>query len=326
MMISDKWPRRLLIGVAVLAVALAAGVIFSYGASAPGPYEQAQALNTQLGVIEGEVRTAHAKAGALEAALKPKEEPTGKEQTTWAPASATQVPLSDTAAAGAVIHTAETRPDNAPFNTYVPTDAELAAFHSASSSFSPLSKYVDGRDGLTNPSTDDLIQWAAAKWGIPVNWLRSEYVIESNSHQLDCTSSSHACEPSGGPAGTAVGGRGFGDCAASGEGPAAAVHAPGCASGVYTSVGITQVKEQSCCHPGTFPLAWKSTAFNVDYQASILRYYFDGLATWTSFNYKGQEWASIGAWFSPGSNDAGAQNYQHEVQGVLARRGWPGAA
>ena len=33
--------------------------------------------------------------------------------------------------------------------------------------FNPYLQYVDGRDGMTDPSTDDLIQWAAHKWGIP---------------------------------------------------------------------------------------------------------------------------------------------------------------
>ena len=39
--------------------------------------------------------------------------------------------------------------------------------------FNPYYRYVDGRDGLLRPSTDDLIQWAAHKWGIPENWLRA---------------------------------------------------------------------------------------------------------------------------------------------------------
>lgn len=126
-------------------------------------------------------------------------------QTSWAacnrnagrPVASTFKPLSDAAAAALVSPEPETRPDNgkayvvngvrhvAP-NDYVPTNAELAAFRSAKDSLgepilhlNPYLKYVDGRDGLHSPTTDELIQWGAHKWGIPENWLRAEYVLES---------------------------------------------------------------------------------------------------------------------------------------------------
>ncbi len=288
----------------------------SDGAS-QSPYEQALALQKRAGSLEAESKAIKAEADALVAALKPKEEP-AKEQTTWAPASSTQVPNAQ--ASVCVTHKPEIHADNTAFNAYVPTDSELSAFHTAAASFSPLSKYVDGRAGLSSPSTDDLIQWGACKWGIPTDWLRADYVVESGWHHLDCGARGKACDATGGPAGTGVAGSGFGDCG-SGVGPSAATNAPGC-SGTYTSVGISQVKEQSCCHPGTYPLAYKSTAFNVDYMASIVRYYFDGLCGWCSYAYRGQEWPSIGAWFSPGSNSTGAVDYQKKVQAALAAKPW----
>jgi hypothetical protein len=95
-----------------------------------------------------------------------------------------QPPLQDHDAAAAVVHRAEVRPNNAGANSYVPTDAQLAAFYSApASADNPWSRYVTGRPGLQNPSTDDLIQWVANKWGITADWVRAEAVDESYWHQ-----------------------------------------------------------------------------------------------------------------------------------------------
>ncbi len=99
-------------------------------------------------------------------------------------------PLSDAAAAAAVVHRAEVRPDNAGPNSYRPTDAELAAFHSAPDSADNRSlRYVTGRPGLQSPSTDDLIQWAAYKWGIATDWVRADAVDESYWRQSAVNSS-----------------------------------------------------------------------------------------------------------------------------------------
>ncbi len=296
-------------GAVVLGATLAAG-------SSPSPYEQVQSARKHLAAAKAEVANADTDLTAVEAALKPKEEPppAGKEQTAWAPASTGQVPLTDAQAAACVTHKPEVHADNTVFNAYIPTEAQLSSFHTAAASFSSLSKYVDGRDGLNAPSTDDLIQWGACKWGIPTDWLRAEYVVESNWHQFQ----------GGNPDGTGKGieGRGFGDLASSNfwSSPNAALTT----AGAWTSLGITQVKSRpsSDPHPGTKDLRWKSTAFNIDYQAGILRYYYNGSCGWCSFKYAGQQWPSIGAWFSPGSNDTGAIDYQNKVKTVLAERRW----
>jgi len=225
------------------------------------------------------------------------------EQTTWAPVDS--LPLSDAEAAARVVHRPEQRPENVTANDYVPTDEELAAFHSAAKEFSPLSVYVDGRDGLTNPSTDDLIQWASLKWGIPTDWLRAQYVTESDWSQSD-----------------------LGDLAqVSSEWwaqyPMVAQRAN---DEVYESMGITQIKwkpngEDS---PGTEPLRWKSTAFNVDYQASIIRYFYDGDCHWCEAGYSsGQQWNSIGAWYEPRPwGNAEAQTYIARVQRIYSEKPW----
>src|SRR5689334_1679753 len=106
----------------------------------------------------------------------------------WAPVG--RPPLSDRQAAATVKHVPESRPDNAAANRYVPNDAQLRAFrHSTNiygqtpAQWNPWFADVTGRPGLTDPSTDDLIQWAAHKWGVPGPWMRAVMVVESSWRQ-----------------------------------------------------------------------------------------------------------------------------------------------
>ncbi|MBV8943831.1 MAG: hypothetical protein JOZ95_00295 [Solirubrobacterales bacterium] len=271
-------------------------------------------------------------ASAL-AARRPESHP----QTAWAAcnrnarddkASSTFQPLSDRAAAALVTQEPESRPENAkPYrvagrplpslNGYLPTSAQLARFRSSHVSdgrrvleFNPYFRYVDGRDGLPNPSTDDLIQWAAHKWGIPEDWLRAEYVVESywDGFQLgdDTTVSSgwYARYP-------------------------IQARIPG-THNVYESMGITQVKwiADNSVGAGAEPLRWQSTAFNIDYQAAMVRFYYDNpqgaRSSWSDTSYVPcQPWHSIGGWFEPYPwGNAGQTQYVARVQHALDEREW----
>jgi len=235
----------------------------------------------------------------------------GYPETTWTAVGTP--PLSDANAAALVMHRPEQRPDNVEANDYVPTAAELQAFHIAVNPYSqtadqanPLNKYVDGLDGMSNPSTDDLIQWAAHKWGIPEDWLKAQYVRESWWRQST-----------------------LGDRASVAENwyslypPLARI--PG-TSEVYESMGIAQVrwKPDNSLGIGTEPLRWESTAFNVDFQAATVRFYYDGYCNWCTSGYSsGQQWESIGAWFEPYPwNNSGQQSYIRSVQEILSERTW----
>jgi hypothetical protein len=240
----------------------------------------------------------------------------------------TFTPLSDARAAARVTHEAEIRPYNArpftidgvpygPATTYVPTDAELQAFRGSRTSLgqpvlelNPYLRFVDGRDGLPRPSTDDLIQWSAHKWGIPEDWLRAEFVQESlwNQFQLGDELPVSADWYDRSP-------------------PQARV--PGKRS-VHTSLGITQVKwiPDGSVGPGTEPLRWKSVAFALDYQAATVRLYYDdpggARKAWGDGSYVPcQAWKSIGGWFQPypWSNE-GQEAYIAQVRRHLARRSW----
>ena len=237
-------------------------------------------------------------------------------------------PLSDRAAAALVTPEPETRPYNAraysivgkrypSVNSYVPTAAQLRAFHASKvkggdslAQFNPYLKYVDGLDGLRSPSTDDLIQWAAHKWGIPENWLRAEFSLESSWNQFM-----------------------LGDEASVSQSwyrryPVQA-RLPG-GSSVFTSMGITQVKwiPDGSIGAGTEPLRWESTAFNLDYQASILRFYYDNPAgtrsSWGDRSYAPcQAWRSVGGWYQPYPwGNSGQASYVANVQHRLSEKIW----
>jgi hypothetical protein len=91
-------------------------------------------------------------------------------------------------------------------------------------------------------------------------------------------------------------------------------------------MGIAQIKwkPDGSQWPGTEPLRWRSTAFNIDFQAATLRYYFDGLCGWCGKGYAaGQEWASVGAWYSPSPwQNSGAVSYESTVKRRLAEEAW----
>lgn len=237
-------------------------------------------------------------------------------------------PLSDARAASLVTHQAEDRRYNArPFlvggrayaaaNFYVPTNAELHRFRHARTSlgqpvlqFNPYFRYVDGRDGLRRPSTDDLIQWVAHKWGIPEDWLRAEFVRESFWNQFQLGDEApvsqqwyRAYPPQARVANT---------------------------RDVYQSLGITQVKwaPDGSVGPGSEPLRWKATAFNLDYQAAMVRFYYDNpqdaRSSWGDRSYVPcQPWNSIGGWFEPYPwENAGQESYVRQVRQHLANRDW----
>jgi hypothetical protein len=84
-------------------------------------------------------------------------------------------PLSDRAAAARVVHSAwEPRPANAGATHRVPTAAQLRAFRRQSDQ--PYAHWVSGRYRGT---TDEVMQWAAAKWGLSANLVRAVAATES---------------------------------------------------------------------------------------------------------------------------------------------------
>jgi hypothetical protein len=268
--------------------------------------------------------------------MRPERDP----QTAWAACnrnadnsrSSTFVPLSDAAAAALVTPEPETRPDNGrPYivggqrfpapNAYVPTIAQLARFRSSRTSlgqpvllFNPYFRYVDGQDGLQDPSTDDLIQWSAHKWGIPEDWLRAEYAVESYWNQFQL-GDEHTVP------------RSWYDLY-----PVQA-RVPHTLE-VYRSLGIAQVQwtPDGAIGPGSNPLRWESTAFNLDYQAAMVRFYYDNPSgartSWGDATYAPCEpWKSIGGWYRPYPwGNADQARYISSVRRALSDRRWSSAS
>jgi hypothetical protein len=77
---------------------------------------------------------------------------------------------------------------------------------------------------------------------------------------------------------------------------------------------------------GTWPAAWTSTAFNVDYTLAVRRLCYDGDETWLhNFNPSyaaGDLWGCIGRWYSGRWHDPAANQYIQKVQSTLAAKTW----
>ncbi len=85
--------------------------------------------------------------------------------------------MSDKQAAAHVQQAGETRPDNDADNQKVPSRSQLQYFRSHDDSMP--SYYLDRIDGDYRGTTDDIIQWAAYKWGLDPNLLRAVAAVES---------------------------------------------------------------------------------------------------------------------------------------------------
>jgi hypothetical protein len=187
-------------------------------------------------------------------------------------------PLSDAAAASHVHAAGELRPANDTADDTRPTSGQLSSFRSASDQ--PYSNLVTGDYSGT---TDEIIQWAAWKWGMDEDVMRAVAVQESDWRQSFV-----------------------------GDG--------GVSFGLFQVK--TQLAGRDGW-PGTYPLARDSTPFNADYYGRALRSCYDGRETWLGGSYKsGDFWGCIGWWFSGGWHDSGAEDYVSQVKHWLAQRTW----
>jgi hypothetical protein len=169
-------------------------------------------------------------------------------------------PLSDALAAAHVRPAKEIRPANTTANHTVPTPRELQDFRSASKE--PYTTLVSGDFIAT---TDEIIQWAAWKWGIDEDIMRAVAVQESWWSQSEV-----------------------------GDG--------GVSFGIFQ---VKTQLVGSGGWPGTYPLAKEATAFNADYFGRALRSCYDGRETWLGGSYhSGDLWGCVGWWYSGNWNDA----------------------
>ena len=173
---------------------------------------------------------------------------------------------------------------------------------SALASDSPIYSRVTGNFVGT---TDEIIQWAACKWGIDEDIVRAQTVKESWWFQRtggDFTTDPSRCAPDHG---IGVDGR-PGQCA--------------------ESVGVQQVRYPY--HGIAFPAASRSTAFNLDYAMANRRSCFEGYETWLNQFERGRDytagdmWGCVGLWFTGRWYTADAVTYTNDVQAIMRDRVW----
>jgi hypothetical protein len=191
---------------------------------------------------------------------------------------------SDAQCAAAVRPAGEIRADNAGYN--------------ATRGATPQSGWFARVTGNYSGTTDQIIQWAACKWGIDEDVVRAQAAKESSWHQR-------------------TGGDWFGGPCAPG--------APSNGSSCADSVGIMQVRFSA--HRDAFPSVLTSTAYNLDYSLAIMRSCFEGRETWLNQFERGRDyaagdlWGCVGLWFS-GRWYANNADYITVVQSYLAQRIW----
>jgi hypothetical protein len=259
----------------------------------------------RLVLITREGISGRRKNPALDPALAPAHAP-GPWAAITAWRSAGSGPLTDADAAARVRPVAENRAGNAAANLYRPSAAELDAFHNGQKDahartavmYNPLTARVTGN---FSGSTDEILQWASHKWGIPEDLARAVAFDESNWRMSQLGDRRTVTNPLLYPAQSRIAGT----------------------SDVWQSLGITQIKwTPEGMHQGTEPLRWKSTAFNADYWGAVIRYYYDGRCDWCGTGYSsGQAWSSIGAWYSPSPWNSSA-TYVDNVKAHLSQLPW----
>jgi hypothetical protein len=165
-------------------------------------------------------------------------------------------------------------------------------------------------DGNFVGTTDEIIQWAACKWGVDEDYVRAQIVTESYWDQVnslgDWGTTAANCEPRF-PLGT--NGR-TGQCP--------------------ESFGLGQTR-----YPfmrTAFPRAYDSSAYNLDVTYAIWRSCFEGTENWLNTVERGRVYGAgdmlgcMGRWFAGRWYTQPALDYMAVVQGHVTGRTWQSPA
>jgi hypothetical protein len=196
---------------------------------------------------------------------------------------------SDQTCASQVKKTAEQKPGNNTANHTKPSSKPNLQGNFGSD---PVANQDLARvDGNFTGTTDEILQWAACKWGWDVDMIRADAVVESNWNQ------------------NAQG--------------AVQTDSSKCVDGMKApcalAFGIIQVRADF--HPNTYPYTAQSTAFDVDYALALQRACFDG-HLYLGAKTKGDAWGCVGAYYSGQWLDSGAQSYIAKVQAQYNAKPW----
>jgi hypothetical protein len=214
------------------------------------------------------------------------------------------------AQAAAMVHlsTWEPRPASAGHNRTIPVHLNLKHSATAAHAYDPRwNKYILGRiTGHYRGTTDEIFQWAAAKWGLPDNLLRTIAYMESDWHQSN-----------------------FGDFVTN-----RALCLPGYKK-LPCPVTFGIVGTRSTSWPGIFPWNRNSTAASVDVLGGWLRGCYEGWVWWLRDHgnrsrgvyHAGDIWGCVGAWYSGNwhdgpANGKGGENYLIRAKYWYKERPW----
>jgi len=161
----------------------------------------------------------------------------------------------------------------------MPPHLRLRAVNINNGAYNPLwNKYILGRiTGRFEGTTDEIFDWAAIKWGLPDNLLRTIAYMESDWHQSN-----------------------YGDYVTDrAECPRGYTRLP-----CPVTFGIVGIKSTSW--PGIYPWNRKSTAAAVDAIGGWLRGCYEGWVLWLrgpgnrshGVYHAGDIWGCVGAWYS----------------------------
>jgi hypothetical protein len=186
-------------------------------------------------------------------------------------------------------------------------------------------------NGQFTGTTDEIIQWAACKWGLNDNMLRAILVRESTWYQQQVYPSGR-CVPTWGCgdffttepyqdrivycAELARFGRDYQDDYGLGRCPKTFSIA-GVMAWSAPAWGFDWPGNQN----GTFPFSRDSTAFAVDYLGSELRGCYEGWKLWLH-DRPGDMWGCVGAWYSGDWRSPAARAYITNVRASMQERPW----
>jgi hypothetical protein len=173
--------------------------------------------------------------------------------------------------------------------------------HRVTGASAPITR-VDGRFTGT---TEQILLWAACKWGVDEDTVKAQAAVESwwrMDNQGDLGTDPSRCAPD----------HGLGVDGTDGKCP--------------ESYGILQVRYPF--NMAAFPGAEKSTAMNVDYTYGVWRSCYEGQMTWLNTVERGSQytagdaWGCVGVWFSGRWYDARAKGYIARVKDYRSQRIW----
>ena len=212
----------------------------------------------------------------------------------------------DAACAAAVKPAPENKGDNATYNATPGNQGLAADFFNPGSGDPRANTEIAARvSGEFTGTTDEILQWAACKWGADEDMVRAQAAIESWWHQDakgDWGSDPSRCPP----------GHGLGVDGTPGMCP--------------ESWGLLQNRypyEQSA-----WPGIKTSSAFNADTAYAIWRACFEGYEWWLNDVEQGEvyaagdAWGCFGRWFSGRWHTAAAEGYIDAVQDYLDQHIW----